>query len=418
MIQTTNKKEKLVEILSGGEGSSIIYTSTRKLTEEAADYLRIHGIDAIYYHAGLTTEMRRMIQDDFLSGRINTIVSTNAFGMGIDKSNIRVIVHFNMPGTLENYYQEIGRAGRDGREASIFLLYEERDELIQHYFIENAYPSRDQIEIVYNAVCNRGKIALGKVSENPVIIDKELTQLTDANKISSGILESSIKVLIESGYLKKRSETGNLHTGRFLLDPQKVKSYATEIVSNELGGLIIILAREYGSKIFNSRIQLNLSKLGESLDLTYEQVIARLEELSRLGIMEYSRPTLAPSIWLARGRVRQEELVLDSTKLKLIYNHSKTKLERMSGYVFTDDCRFKYILGYFGQSEKGYRCGKCDNCTGLKQINNSTLAYLEEIIVQTVSASEVPLPESAVMRAQQDSRNEPDRWISARPAAW
>ena len=164
VVSTKQKKEFIAKTLKKGSLPSIIYAATRKLTEEVSEYLRTCNIDAAYYHAGLTPDLRKIIQDDFLNGRIKVIVSTNAFGMGIDKSDIRSVIHYNIPGNLENYYQEIGRAGRDGQESDVFLLYEDKDRLIQEYFINNSFPTKDQIEQTYNAVCDYGKVALGNLN--------------------------------------------------------------------------------------------------------------------------------------------------------------------------------------------------------------------------------------------------------------
>jgi ATP-dependent DNA helicase RecQ len=391
VIQTTNKKEKLLSLVKDSKGSKIIYASTRKNTEEVAEYLRANRVDAIFYHAGLTAELRRIIQDDFSTGRVKNIIATNAFGMGIDKSDIRMIVHYNMPGTLENYYQEIGRAGRDGRPSQIFLLYEKKDELIQRFFISNSNPSRSQVENSYNALCDRYNIALNTKPENELPIDKELLSLLDVKKIPHGIFESSLKILEESGYVKRKSENLNKHFCKFLLEPNRLNAYTKNFTNNELKELIIFLAREHGAQIFSSGSYLNITRTSQILDIPEDEIPALLTELAKNGVAKYSKPSLLPSVYLTLERVKVENFRLDTARTQKLIEHAEKKLDMMIDFVFSEECRFKFILEYFGQTNKKYQCGKCDICSGEITASHGTNEYLEEIILRTVHESKIPL---------------------------
>ncbi len=391
VIHTQHKKEKIAEILKGRNEPAIIYTATRKSAEEVSAFLRSNRIDCTFYHAGLASELRRMIQDDFLSGRIKVIAATNAFGMGIDKSDIRAIFHYNMPGTIENYYQEIGRAGRDGKPASIFLLYDERDRLIQEYFIASSTPTRLQIEDVYQLICDLGKIAIGNLSENDIPLDNNFLSLIRAKKINQGLVNASIKILEESDYFRRKSDFESNHYGQFLLDPKRLNQFAKSFTDAELRDLIFLLAREYGSKIFGSKIQIGIGKLSHLLELSEDSIIELLQTLSRSGIFSYEQPSLFPSIKLITPRIEAKRLQLNLERTRKLAAHAKAKLEMMIGYSFTEQCRFKYILEYFGQFEKDYKCGKCDVCAGSIQTTKVTLEYLEEIILQTIHESSTPI---------------------------
>ncbi|MCX6168209.1 MAG: RecQ family ATP-dependent DNA helicase [Ignavibacteriales bacterium] len=391
VIHTQHKKEKVAELLKGRKEPAIIYTATRKSAEEVSEFLRSNRIDCTYYHAGLAAELRRMIQDDFLSGRVKVIAATNAFGMGIDKSDIRTIFHYNMPGTIENYYQEIGRAGRDGKDASIYLLYDERDKLIQEYFIASSSPSRQQIEDVYQLICNSGKVAVGNIPDKEIPLDKNFLSLLAVKKINHALTNASIKILEESGYIRHRSDFENKHYGQFLLEPNRLNQFAKSFTDAELKDLILLLAREYGSKIFNTKTQIGVDKLSRLLEISEDSIIDLLQTLGRAGIFSYDIPSLFPSVKLITPRIEAKYIQLNLEKARMLTEHAKSKLDKMVRYAFTDQCRFNYILEYFGQFDTNYKCGKCDVCTGSIQASATTLEYLEEIILQTIHESKKPI---------------------------
>jgi len=382
VLETKQKKEAITRLLNKDSLPAIIYTATRKSTEEVSDHLRVKGISSAFYHAGLTSEMRRIIQDDFLSGRIEVIVSTNAFGMGIDKSDIRTVIHYNLPGNIENYYQEIGRAGRDGNVSSIYLLFDSKDISIQGYFIKYAIPERIHLETVYNAICDYGKIALGQLPDKEIPIDKNLFTYLEPKGLNKALLESSIKILEESGYIKSISDYYKKHKVLFLLPPRRLNELVNKITDNEIKDLILVLMRSYGSSLFNNHTTMNIQEISRQLSSTEKETISQLNQLSESGIIDYLQPSLFPTVKLAKHRVKSEDLFLNFKKLNELQKNSIKKLQQIIDYVKTDLCRFAYILQYFGQKENNYKCGKCDNCRGVHLLPETT-SYIEEHIMHT-----------------------------------
>ncbi|OGU56739.1 MAG: hypothetical protein A2V66_04750 [Ignavibacteria bacterium RBG_13_36_8] len=383
-IKTKHKKEKALELLSKYQPPAIIYTATRNNAEEISSFLNSHGFNIQYYHAGMTSELRRIIQDDFSKDRIKIIAATNAFGMGIDKKDIRLIIHYNMPGSIESYYQEIGRAGRDGEDSHIFLLYEERDRDIQDFFINNSFPTREQIEITYEALCNYAGVALGNIYEKDIPIDKNFLTLLGPKSINKSMLNSILTVLEEAGYIRKNSEFEKWHFVRIPLDKQQLYKYVKKIAADFLKDIILLLLREYGSKLFSNKIKIDIGHLSTILEAEPQSVIESLLELSNIGIIEYDKPLLTPSVVMAQTRFASKNMMLKMESLKEKELHTRAKLDQMVGYVNDNKCRMESILNYFGEATEDYKCGKCDICLGSSGLNIGAEDFLSEIILTSL----------------------------------
>lgn len=383
IVKTRQKKEKALAYLRKYGTPAIIYTGTRKLAEETSDFLKMHGLKSSHYHAGLTPGLRTIIQDDFLSDRTEVICATNAFGMGIDKKDIRTIIHTNIPGSLENYYQEIGRAGRDGKESNIILFYEGRDRSLQEFLINNSYPSREQIAIVYNSVYDYGQVALGSVRDDLVELDENYFKITKAKNLSEPLIIAAIRILENSGYLESVSDLKQNHYFKFSISSVQLQSYVKQLDNSSLKEIIIALLRIYGSDSFIRRVKLDLSAITKNTGEVRNKVKDQLLTLSSIGIIEYQLPT-------SNSKIRLKESRIDIRYIKLNEDYDTYrknalfKLDEMVKFVETNQCRFRYILRYFGETESEYKCGKCDKCIGRTEDTSEIIDYLDEIVLNTL----------------------------------
>ena len=384
LIITRKKKEKCFELISRFKTPAIIYTSSRKSAEEVSEFLTFKRISCGYYHAGLAHEERRKIQEDFLNDKIPIIAATNAFGMGIDKKDIRLIVHYNIPGSIENYYQEIGRAGRDGKESFAFLLYDDSDINIHNYFLSNSHPDKRIILGVYNAICDYNKIAEGIQPESEIIINPEYISAYVKKNINKGLLYSTLKILETAGYLKTISEFDNISSFQFTTEKDKLKEFVKNSSNKNLKEVILLLLRIYGSSIFSDEVQLFLKDLASKAGLQEFDLDESLIILDNLGIGKYKKPVSKNSVLLTAPRINAERLNIDYKRINESYLNLQKKIDKMVGYVFTNECRFKYILKYFGENVENYSCNKCDNCAGEKNISSESTEYLKEIILRTL----------------------------------
>ena len=384
LIITRKKKEKCFELISRFKTPAIIYTSSRRSAEEVSEFLTFKRISCGYYHAGLAHEERKKIQEDFLNDKIPIIAATNAFGMGIDKKDIRLIVHYNIPGSIENYYQEIGRAGRDGKESFAFLLYDDSDINIHNYFLSNSHPDKRIILGVYNAICDYNKIAEGIQPESEIIINPEYISAYVKKNINKGLLYSTLKILETAGYLKTISEFDNISSFQFTTEKDKLKEFVKNSSNKNLKEVILLLLRIYGSSIFSDEVQLFLKDLASKAGLQEFDLDESLIILDNLGIGKYKKPVSKNSVLLTAPRINAERLNIDYKRINESYLNLQKKIDKMVGYVFTNECRFKYILKYFGENVENYSCNKCDNCAGEKNISSESTEYLKEIILRTL----------------------------------
>ena len=393
-----NKRKKCLELLRKINGSAIIYTSSRKKSEEVAEYLTINGFPCSYYHAGLPSAERRRIQEEFINGEVEIIAATNAFGMGIDKKNIRLVIHYNMPGSIENYYQEIGRAGRDNESSFCFLLYDENDLRIQNYFISTSHPNKELIKNIYKAVCDYNRIAVGSIPEKELIVEREYIANYTQTKLNKGLLDTSLRHLENAGYLTRVSEYDKKDSIQVIVSKEKLKHFVTSTSNQELKNTLLLLLQEFGNRVFQSPVKIFMKNLSQTVAIPEYDLMEMFIVLDNLGIISFNQSVPKETIKLTTARVAEDRLVLNYKFINESYLNSRRKLDKVVEYVFTQDCRFKYILNYFGENLDRYKCGKCDNCVTTNKISDSTFEYISDAIKNTLLESKIEISEKLLIQ--------------------
>lgn len=347
---------KMMNIIQKIPGSKIIYAATRKNVDDITENLQSAGINAIGYHAGLTPEERKNIQNLFIMGQYNLLVCTNAFGMGIDKPDIRLIIHNNMPGSIESYYQEIGRAGRDGKKSSCILFYNESDRYIHEFFIAGENPTKQNIEEVYFAILNR---AMSERKDDIFITTTEIIYAM-SESVGDMTISTCLKELEKLELIKRMGEGGS--SVKIKLNycyDDLIKQISTRAKSQI--DLIVSLKREYNLEELEQEAELNIEEFCEKTNTKKESIQRTLNTLNTAGLIEYTPAK--------RGRlikILKKDLLLsiDEDELENKKDRAYSKLNVMEEYGVTHICRHKFILNYFDDNLDNLEesCGMCDNC--------------------------------------------------------
>ena len=383
---TNDKKSKLLKILQleGPTSSTIIYSSTRKTCEEVSAFLNLNKIPTAFYHAGMPQQRRETVQQDFLSNKIKVISATNAFGMGINKSDVRKVIHFNAPATIESYYQEIGRAGRDGKNAAVYMLYESYDIKIQERLLRSTFPAEDEIKTIYNMLNNKAKIALGSKSEKSIKITSDFLDILKSKKISEQKFYAALDYFEQLNILSRENNPYLKYYAKINCSKDKFSSFIKDIII-EVRDYLIYLAKYYHTSIFDNMTEINIENMASFFETTINKAKMNLEKLNSFGLINYESPQSMIQFRFNIPRFDPEKYdIFQRHENKHLIN-SINKLKKMQEFVETKDCRFRFILEYFGQESKDYRCGKCDNCTN-RNNNQDDVEYVSEIIIESLKA--------------------------------
>ena len=351
------KLPKLVEVIKKLKGSGIVYVRNRKQTKEIAEYLKKNKLNADFYHAGLSTDERNAKQDNWIKNKTQVIVCTNAFGMGIDKADVRFVIHFDIPETLEAYYQEAGRAGRDGKKSYAMLLYEQKDidNLLQK--LEQKYPDEQTIKMVYNAVCNHLEVAIENGAMHTYFFD--LLYFCKLFKLNAALVYNALKILEQQNYMQL-SEGVEL-ASRIIFRVDKSEVYRFEVAHSVYSPLIKSLLRTYGG-ILDHYSKISEEQLARLIGQPKEVVVKQLLYLHKQKLLTYIPSSDKPTITLLTERLHENNLLIDSRFIQLRKEVQEVQLKAMLNYTEQDKvCRQVVVCAYFDEKEVP-PCGRCDVC--------------------------------------------------------
>ncbi len=357
-----DKYRKLLRICNGVNGPGIIYVRNRRLTRETAEYLERNGVKAGFYHAGLDTITRTVRQRDWMSEKIRVIVATNAFGMGIDKPNVRFVVHLDLPENLEAYFQEAGRAGRDEKKSFAVILYHESDILDARHFLELAWPEPEVIRQVYLALGNYFQLPVG--SGRDISFNFDLEAFSANYRLKPVIVFNSLKILEREGFIALSDAIDE--PSRVLFTTGRDELYKYQVENHEADRLIKVLLRSY-SGLFTDFVRVHEHEIARRMGAEWEFVVQQLDSLKKAGMIEYIPQKKLPQLTFVCERLAPENLGLSQTYYFGRKKEAAVKLEQLIGYVTsTEECRNISLLNYFGD-DTGRSCGICDVCLERKR---------------------------------------------------
>ncbi len=362
--EAENKLEKAVDILKKVPGAAIIYARNRKGTKDISDHLNRLGISATFYHAGLEGNVRASRQADWITGRQRVIVATNAFGMGIDKPDVRLVLHVDLPENLENYYQEAGRAGRDGKKSYAVLIHQviDRQRLLEK--AEKSYPPIELIKRVYQCLANFFRLAVG--SSQMSSFDFDIHAFAKTYQLDPLLTYNALKVLEEESLILLSESIHSPSSLHILV--QTTQLYDTQIRYERLDPLIKLLLRMYGGELFASYVTISESKLASVLGLTELAVEKLLLQLDELGVMAYHPRKNKPQVTFLTARMDAGKLPLDIKRIASRREQAIQKAKHMVEYAINGQlCRTLQLLCYFGEDSE-QTCGNCDVCLKNKKL--------------------------------------------------
>jgi len=356
-FEVEDKYKKLLRICNGVNGCGIVYVRSRRLCKELAEFLTRSDVTAGFYHAGLEPAARLLAQHDWMANRTRVIVATNAFGMGIDKADVRFVVHYDIPETLEAYYQEAGRAGRDGKKSYAVMLFNEHDIFSSRRRLELSWPDPDAVRQVYQALGNYLQLPVGAGKD--VSFDFDFDALCNTYKQSPAITFSALKILERDGYISLNEQWDN--PSRILITCSKDDLYRYQVEKSGADQVLRVILRKYNG-VFVDFTKINENEIAQRTGIDSPKVRDLLIGMQRNGILEYIQQHKLPQIVFSIERLDIKDISLSKTYYFERKKEAFEKLESVFKYAYNrESCRSKMLVEYFGE-KRNKRCGNCDNC--------------------------------------------------------
>lgn len=398
VIHIQKEKEKIENIkrlAHSHKGSGIVYASTRKAVEQVLGKLKAANLSVVGYHAGMSDEERTKAQDDFMHGRAQMIAATNAFGMGIDKPDVRFVVHFNMPGSIEAYYQEIGRAGRDGLPATCALLFNYADKRTQDFFIEGSYPPPDVVEDVYQAL----------VETNQQRIELSTKEIAARAQLKNEMaVQSALNILEKAGHIERGTASENRASLRLLTSERSAKEKIGSSRDTQARQILFALIEGHELSI-RKDTEVNVQEFSASIGFDLQTVKRALASLVQDGIIVYAHAKRTRGIMMLddppakRLRVNPQDIARRAAL-------EQRKLREVISFCYATSCYRAYVLDYFGDANHAKNCGSCGNCTAEKGVSSLSNPKQEASDYNSFIKSEIPFAHDLERDLREKSRIE------------
>jgi len=405
-----DKMKKLVNIISNVKGTGVIYVRNRKKTKDISDFLQKHKVKSAYYHAGLHAEVRMNVQDDWMKEKIRIMVATNAFGMGIDKGNVRFVVHMDLPESPEAYFQEAGRAGRDEEKAYAVLLYNQSDIEELTYRAKLSFPETKEVMRTYAALCNYYQLPVG--SGKGVSYDFDIDHFCSSYKFVPSTVHHCIKILEMQG-LVAFSNSIDMHS-RLHIESKYDELYDFQVRYPRFDHLIKTILRSYEG-VFDDFIQINEKILSQRAGISKEELITTLEQLDKLKVISYVPASDIPQLTFTEERLDERDVHIDRQHLAERKERFMKRVKAMINYASqTTKCRSQMLIEYFGE-RKDQRCGVCDYCLRRNKLDISDFEFesIESQIKMTLVDNTLELSDlvNHIKEAKQEKSLKVIEWL-------
>jgi ATP-dependent DNA helicase RecQ len=355
-----DKMQRLLGIANKMKSCGVIYTRNRRRTADVAGFLQKNGISAAYYHAGLAPKVRSANQDLWMKGKVSVMVATNAFGMGIDKPDVRYVVHLDLPDSLEAYYQEAGRAGRDGKPAYCVVLFDEKDIESLSRSVETRFPDIVFIRNVYNKLGNYFQIPVG--SGEDLTRNFDVHHFCQVYKLNSLDVYHAIALLINHGYLFISDEM--MERSKLMIRMNNEQLYQFQVQHVLFDPFIKTILRSY-SGLFSDYIKINEEELARRMNLSKDTVIKYLKQLDKLEVIWYAEKTELPRMTWVQSRINERHIQLQPELYHALKQSAQERVDGILRYLQAEsECRVIAMLSYFDESAPE-PCGTCDICIRL-----------------------------------------------------
>ncbi len=385
-ITTSKKIERIIDLAKETkEGSVVIYCASRKRVETVNNQLIAYGIKSEAYHAGMPDYIRQQVQDRFIKQQNSVIVATNAFGMGIDKANVRKVIHHDLTLTLEGYYQEAGRAGRDGNNSECYLLYDPEDIKLMNFFVKTNYPTKREIQSVYDALYNIHGVDFGYKTNSPIV--HSIAAIANTANIPYTIVSNVINLFERNNIIRKNSVHSRA-TVQFTETQERIREYYSN-TNDDNRAVLESLLRSLSSEALKKPEEIDLHELMNKHDIDDELLKRSLNALQISGVIRYREAGLAGGMMLTLERMPIDKLPLDLKGLDDRRIHAFKKMETMVKYAETLSCKRNFILDYFQSEKQTDDCGRCSSClssaTGRVLINTEKEKFVLKQILYGIA---------------------------------